>query len=101
MVFVTLVTSNILLTLVNRSFYYSIIDTLNYRNRLLPLVIIVTIGIVGLIFVYSPLRQFFGFERLQASEFFYCIGTGFLSVIWIELYKFFKRVSEARRPSLS
>ena len=101
MVFVTLVTSNILLTLVNRSFYYSIIDTLSYRNRLLPLVIIVTIGIVGLIFVYSPLRQFFGFERLQASEFFYCIGTGFLSVIWIELYKFFKRVSEARRPSLS
>jgi Ca2+-transporting ATPase len=101
MVFVTLVTSNILLTLVNRSFYYSIVDTLSYRNKLVPLVIVVTIVIVVLIFVFSPLRQFFGFERLQASELFYCIVTGFLSVIWIELYKFFKRVSEARKPSLS
>lgn len=101
MVFVTLVSSNIVLTLVNRSFYYSIVDTLRYRNRLLPLVIVATIVMVGLIFAFSPLRQFFGFEQLQASEFFYCITVGFLSVIWLELYKFFKRVREARKPSVS
>ena len=39
MVFTTLIAANIFLTLVNRSFYYSIFTTMRYKNNLVLLII--------------------------------------------------------------
>jgi Ca2+-transporting ATPase len=102
MIFITLITSNITLTLVNRSFYYSILDTFFYQNRLIPLIIITTILIVAVVFLIPSLRSFFGFEVPSPGNAFYCVMIGFVSVIWFEGYKFFRRrssESKANQPS--
>jgi Ca2+-transporting ATPase len=100
MVFITLITSNITLTLVNRSFLFSILETLSYPNRLIPLIILVTVTIVVAVFSIPALRSFFGFEVPSLKDTFYCIITGFISVIWFEAYKFSKRRSSNSHSNL-
>lgn len=91
MVFTTLITANIFLTLVNRSFYYSVFTTLAYKNNLVPLIIGVTVLISGLLLFVPPLTRFFEFERLNLSQLLICMAIGFASVIWYELVKGLKR----------
>ncbi|MEP7265882.1 MAG: cation-translocating P-type ATPase C-terminal domain-containing protein, partial [Bacteroidota bacterium] len=86
-VFTVLITANIFLTLVNRSFYYSIFTTLRYKNNLVLLIIAITITITALLLFVPPLTTFFEFETLSVSQLFSCIGIGFISVIWYELVK--------------
>ena len=90
-VFTTLITANIFLTLVNRSFYYSIFTTLRYKNNLILLIIGITIAITGLLLFVNPLTTFFKFEHLNLAQLGICIAVGFASVIWIELLKWWKR----------
>ena len=87
MVFTALIASNIFLTLVNRSFYFSIFNTLRYKNNLILLIIGITITITGLLLFVPPLTAFFEFESLNVSQLFTCIGIGLISVIWYELVK--------------
>ena len=88
MVFTTLIAANIFLTLVNRSFYYSILTTLKYKNNIVLFMIGITIVITALL-LYIPLfTAFFKFEPLTVTELFTCISIGFISVIWYELLKF-------------
>ncbi|AUC84628.1 haloacid dehalogenase [Polaribacter sp. ALD11] len=86
-VFTVLITANIFLTLVNRSFYYSIFTTLRYKNKLVFLIIAITIIISGLLIFVPPLTNFFEFEKLTFLQLFTSIGIGFISVIWYELVK--------------
>jgi Ca2+-transporting ATPase len=87
MVFTVLIASNIFLTLVNRSFYFSIFSTLRYKNNLILLIIGITITIIGLLLFVPPLTTFFEFETLTVSQLFTSIAIGFISVIWYELVK--------------
>ncbi|MBT1686466.1 cation-translocating P-type ATPase [Dawidia soli] len=96
MVFVTLVTANLLLTLVNRSFYYSIFVTLMYKNRLIPLTLAATGGLCSILFTIPALRRFFHFELLTGYQFGLCVATGVLSIMWIEVYKALKRHRTAK-----
>jgi P-type Ca2+ transporter type 2C len=91
MVFVVLVTANIFLTLVNRSFYYSIFTTLSYKNNLVSIIIGITILITGLILYIKPLTNFFAFEQLNINQLLIAIGVGSISVLWYELVKLWKR----------
>lgn len=92
MVFTVLIAANIFLTLVNRSFYYSIFTTIQYKNNLVLIIIGITISITGLLLYIKPLSQFFLFESLTFSNLSICIGMGFLSVIWYEVVKWIKRI---------
>ncbi|WP_432410136.1 cation-translocating P-type ATPase [Rasiella sp. SM2506] len=94
MVFIVLMSANIFLTFVNRSFYYSVFTTLKYKNKLVPLVIGITIIISTLLLFVKPLNQFFEFEILDVSLIFISIGIGFLSVIWYEVIKLGKRINQ-------
>jgi len=87
MVFTVLIAANIFLTLVNRSFYYSIFTTLKYKNKLVLLIITITISITGLLLYVPVLATFFQFETLTILHLFTCIGIGFISVIWYEFIK--------------
>jgi Ca2+-transporting ATPase len=87
MVFTVLIVANIILTLVNRSFYYSIFTTIRYKNNLILLIIAITVGITGALIFVPTLTTFFEFERLNLSELLICIGVGFIAVIWFELVK--------------
>ena len=91
MVFTVLITSNIFLTLINRSFYYSIFTTLKYKNNLVLLIISITIFIVALMLYVKPITKFFGFETLKLSQLLISVAVGFISVIWFELVKLIKR----------
>ena len=91
MVFTTLIAANIFLTLVNRSFYYSILTTLKYKNKLIPLIIGITIIITASLLFITPFTKFFEFETLNLVQLFISVGTGFLAVIWYEVVKWNKR----------
>ncbi|MGO4771224.1 cation-translocating P-type ATPase [Flavobacterium sp. W22_SRS_FK3] len=91
MVFVVLVSANIFLTLMNRSFYYSIFTTLRYKNNLVPLIIGITIVITGMILFIPTFSKFFSFEPLPMLLLSVAILVGFFSVIWYELVKLWKR----------
>ncbi|MEO7046677.1 MAG: cation-translocating P-type ATPase, partial [Ferruginibacter sp.] len=87
MVFTVLIAANIFLTLVNRSFYYSIFTTIRYKNNLILLIIGITILITGLLLFVPVLANFFQFEVMSIGQLFTCIVIGFVSVIWYELVK--------------
>lgn len=91
MVFVTLITSNIFLTLVNRSFHYSVLTTLAYRNSLVLLIIGATVVMTTALLYFPALTDFFEFGRVQGKQLTVAILTGFLSVIWFEGVKAVKR----------
>ncbi|MDZ4711938.1 MAG: cation-translocating P-type ATPase [bacterium] len=91
MVFAVLVTANVFLTLVNRSFYYSIFTTIRYKNNRVLLIIGFTIAITALLIYVKPLTSFFEFEQLNLPQLTICIGIGFVSVLWYELVKIITR----------
>ncbi len=94
MVFTVLIMANIFLTLVNRSFYYSVFTTLRYRNNLVLIIIGITIALSALLLYVRPLTKFFQFEYLNLFQLSISIGLGFFSVIWYEIVKWLKRKKE-------
>ena len=70
MVFTMLILANIFLTLVNRSFYYSIFTTIKYKNKWVIIIISITIALLGLIIYVKPLAKFFQFETLSICPLF-------------------------------
>lgn len=91
MVFAVLIIANIFLTLVNRSFYYSIFTTILYKNNLVTLIIGITLLLCAILFYVRPLAQFFGFVPLNISQLLASVLIGFLAVIWFEAVKWWKR----------
>jgi Ca2+-transporting ATPase len=96
MVFVTLIAANIMLTLCNRSFYYAITTTLRYPNKLMPIAIGLTTLTAALLLYLPPVANFFGFQALGPLELVMSITLGFISVIWIEALKWYKRAVRSR-----
>ena len=92
MTFSVLITANIFLTLINRSFYYSVFTTLKYKNNMVWLIITITLVICAALFYIKPLTKFFEFESLNITQLLICISVGFLSVIWFEAVKWKKRL---------
>lgn len=93
-VFLTLITSNIFLTLTNRSFHYSIFTTLKYKNNLVLIIIGITILITILLLSVPVFSLFFMFDKVSVSQIGMSVLIGFVSVVWIEIYKLFKRRSK-------
>ncbi len=91
MVFTCLVTANIFLTLSNRSFYYSIFTTIQYKNNLIPIIISITVFITALLLYVPTLTVFFNFEPLNRSQLIFSVFVGFMAVIWYEIVKIWKR----------
>ena len=91
MVFIVLISANISLTLVNRSFYFSILSTMKYKNNLVLLIIGVTLVVTFLLLYVNPITLFFRFEHLNILQVGVSLVTGFLSVIWYEAVKWRKR----------
>jgi Ca2+-transporting ATPase len=91
MIFTTLVIANVVLTLVNRSFYFSIFTTLKYKNNLVLLIIGITISLTGIILFVPAISAFFQFQKLSLPQLGFSILIGSVSVLWFELVKFRKR----------
>ena len=90
-IFITLIASNIFLTLANRSFYYSIFTTIQYKNNLVPLIIGITILLTSLLLFVPAFTAFFLFDAVTWTQLGIAVLVGFVSVMWIEVYKVFRR----------
>ena len=91
MVFMVLVFANIFLTLVNRSFYYSIFTTLKYKNPLVPLIIGITLTLSLLLLYIPAFTHFLEFESLSINQLGISLLVGGVSVLWYEFVKLVKR----------
>lgn len=94
MVFTVLIAANIFLTLVNRSFYYSIFEVMKFKNNLVLMIISVTVFLTGLLIYVAPLAKFFQFIALNTRQLIFSVATGFLSVFWYEAIKWVKRKTQ-------
>lgn len=88
--FSTLVIGNLGLILVNRSWRYTILRTLNKPNAALWWVMGGAFGFLSLALMLPFLREVFHFSPISAREFVLCIMAGLGSVIWFEFYKIFR-----------
>ncbi len=86
-IYATLIFSNLLLTLVNRSFYYSVFTTIRYKNNLLPIVLVISIVVILLSIYFPPVRTISQFQELKITNLLLCFISAFAGVMWIELYK--------------
>ncbi|MBC7921995.1 MAG: cation-translocating P-type ATPase, partial [Ferruginibacter sp.] len=87
LVFSTLVLSNILLTLVNRSFTQSVFQTIGVPNRLLWLMLGLTFGLLLATLFIPSAQQLFGFAPVSASALGWCTLAALVGAGWIEGYK--------------
>ena len=93
LVFVTLISANVFLTLVNRSFYYSILTTMRYKNKLVGLMISITLILTACLLYIDPFTEFFKFETPAAAPLVTSILAGCISAVWFEAVKVWKRMS--------
>ncbi len=93
MVFAVLIVANIFLTLVNRSFHFSVFTTMRYKNNLVPLIISATVVVSALLLYITPFAAFFGLVPLAPQQLLIVTAAGFLSVIWYEIVKWRARIA--------
>jgi Ca2+-transporting ATPase len=91
MVFSTLIFANVLLSLTNRSFHFSIFESFRNRNFLLTAMTILVILLLWTILYVEPVSHFFKVTDLNVSELTKSFGIAAVSVLWFEVYKFWKR----------
>jgi len=93
-IFITLLFSNIFLTLANRSFQYSILKTITYKNNLVLLITSITLIFIGLI-LYAPfIRNLFRLSPLSLAGIGTCAVVAMVGTLWIEIWKLLKRKSD-------
>jgi len=91
MVFTTLVFANILLSLVNRSFIYGVLESFKYRNNLFPLVIGATLVMLFSILYIPVFADFFKVTGLSLGSLGMAFAIAAVSVLWFEGYKWVRR----------
>jgi Ca2+-transporting ATPase len=90
-VFITLLFSNIFLTLINRSFYYSVFKTLRYKNNLVPVITGITLLFI-VAQLYVPFMQhLFLLHPLPVQTIGLCLLVAMASTFWLEIFKYVKR----------
>lgn len=91
LVFTTLVLANIFLTLVNRSFYYSVLSEMRNRNTLMLYIISATVVMLMLMLYVRPVARFFAITPLSLTDLTACCTAAAASVLWFEVWKWLKR----------
>lgn len=89
-IFITLLFSNVFLTLVNRSFVYSIFKTIRYKNNLVPLIIGITLTFMAMLIYIPFVRSLFKLHVLSLREIAACASVALISTMWIEIWKLLK-----------
>ncbi|MNY27901.1 hypothetical protein D3C86_1618410 [compost metagenome] len=92
MVFTTLLLANILLSLVNRSFYYSIFTSFRNKNRWFIAINGLTLILLLTILYFKPFANFFKVSGLNLQALGLSVLIAGVSVLWMELYKLIKRI---------
>ena len=91
LVFTTLIFCNMFLTLVNRSFYYSVLTTLKNKNNLVTWILAISLCVLFCTIYIPALRLVFHFSLVKTELWFLSLFISFFAVMWIELVKYIKR----------
>ncbi len=91
MVFTTLIFANIFLSLSNRSFVFSLFESLKNKNNLFPLVISLTLILLAAILYIPSFAEFFKLSPLSFGQLGMALLVAAVSVLWFEIYKLIKR----------
>ncbi len=86
-VFMTMLFANIFLTLVNRSFEYTVVKTIFYRNNLLWGMIGVSVALSVAVLLMPWMRVMFQLGPLTLAEVGWCLLAAAVSVGWFEVWK--------------
>ena len=89
-IFITLLFSNIFLTLVNRSFKYTVFTTLRYKNNLVPLIIVVTLLFIAATLFIPWVGNLFRLNALSLPMLTTCIVVAIAGTFWIDIWKLLK-----------
>ncbi|MFC6222782.1 cation-translocating P-type ATPase [Hymenobacter artigasi] len=87
LVFATLVLSNVGLTLVNRSFTQSVWRTLRVPNRILWLMLALTLALLLITLLVPAAQRLFGFAPVPLAWLGGCALAALVGVGWVEGYK--------------
>ncbi|AUB55994.1 ATPase [Methanobacterium subterraneum] len=88
--YITLIFANLALILTNRSWSRTIYQTLRSPNQALWWVLGGAVLFLAAILYFPPLQQLFKFCPLNLWEILLCLAAGMLSVLWFEVFKWFK-----------
>src|SRR5690606_22046059 len=101
MVFSTLIFANILLSFVNRSFFYSIFESFKNKNPLLTGITALVLLLLSAILYIEPFSRFFKVTYLTINELGTALLVSAVSVLWFEVYKFVIRFFKRKEKPLS
>lgn len=90
MVFTTMIFANVFLCLVNRSFVFSVFESLRNRNKLFPMVIGITLALLFAILYVPACAAFFKVDSLSLRQLCYAVLVAAVSVFWFEVYKWLR-----------
>ena len=90
-VFITLMISNVFLTLVNRSTKFTVFKSIQYKNNLLILITLITMALTVSFVIIPQLRKLFKLSPLTFQQLSVCLVIAFFSTLWIEPFKKLKR----------
>ena len=86
-VFTTLITSNIFLTFVDRSFTKTFLTTVRYKNNLVAPLMVTSVLFLSAFLLIPFVRNLFELSTISKGNFLVCLGISFISVAWFEIYK--------------
>ena len=89
--FTTLIAANLAVILTNRSWTRNIFQILATSNKTVKWVIGGAAFFLGLVLSIPFLLNLFQFDPISLGEALFCVGAGFMSILWFELYKVFSR----------
>jgi Ca2+-transporting ATPase len=90
-VFITLLISNIFLTLANRSFRYPVYKTLGYKNYLVAVVTGISALFIATLFFVPFMQHLFILTVIPIKDLIICILIAAICSFWIELLKIGKK----------
>lgn len=88
--FTTLIAANIAVILSNRSWTRNIFQILAISNKTVKWVVGGAASFLILILNVPFLLNLFQFEKISLPEALICVGAGFFSIVWFEIYKVIK-----------
>jgi Ca2+-transporting ATPase len=98
--FTTIVISNLMLILTNRSWSRTLISTLRTPNKSLAWVFAGTIFALFLVLYMPVLQDLFLFSPVPAMALAVAAGAGVASIIWFELFKYLKNKQLSRKSTI-
>ncbi|MEO0007160.1 MAG: hypothetical protein RJA20_1356 [Bacteroidota bacterium] len=86
-VFSTMVLGNVFLTLTNRSYDYTILKTVAYKNPFMWRILALSLVMLGAVLYVPQVADLFRVSALHADDLGWCALFAFAGVVWFEIWK--------------